>query len=72
MRLLPTFPNRFICADKVTRFYQYYCINGQTYLKKDVDNSRYPNVKPVTFKEYAQSHELLELGDSVHKLASSA
>ncbi|KAI0415242.1 nmrA-like family protein [Xylaria grammica] len=36
-------------------FYQYYCTNGQTYLKKDLHNTQYPDVKPVTFKAFMQS-----------------
>ncbi|CAI7616491.1 unnamed protein product [Penicillium crustosum] len=45
-------------------FYQYYCINGQTYLKKDLDNKKYPEVIPVTFKGFLESHKLEDLADS--------
>ncbi|MBE3048546.1 hypothetical protein IMZ48_39805 [Candidatus Bathyarchaeota archaeon] len=47
-----------------SRFYQYYCTNGQTYLKEPLDNGRYPNVEPVTFRTFMQSHALAELGDA--------
>ncbi|OQE44738.1 hypothetical protein PENCOP_c002G03055 [Penicillium coprophilum] len=45
-------------------FYQYYCLNGQTYLKKDLDNSKYPDITPTTFKKFLQSHKLEELSDA--------
>ncbi|KAF3011740.1 hypothetical protein E8E14_010676 [Neopestalotiopsis sp. 37M] len=45
-------------------FYQYYCTNGQTYLKQDLDNSRYPHVSPVTFKAFMQSNKLETLNDA--------
>ncbi|KAF2847922.1 nmrA-like family protein [Plenodomus tracheiphilus IPT5] len=42
-------------------FYQYYCTNGQTYLSKNLDNAKYLQVEPVTFKKFMQSHTLEEL-----------
>ncbi|KAI0168334.1 nmrA-like family protein [Pestalotiopsis sp. NC0098] len=42
----------------IALFYQFYCTNGQTYLKQDLDNSRYPHVKPVTFKSFMQSRAM--------------
>ncbi|KAJ5876568.1 hypothetical protein N7455_000033 [Penicillium solitum] len=45
-------------------FYQYYCINGQTYLKRDLDNKKYPQVTPVTFKGFLESHKLEDLAHS--------
>ncbi|KAK6219013.1 hypothetical protein LQW54_002515 [Pestalotiopsis sp. IQ-011] len=39
-------------------FYQYYCTNGQTYLKQDLDNSRYPHVKLVMFKSFMPSRRM--------------
>ncbi|KAH7356202.1 hypothetical protein BKA66DRAFT_473741 [Pyrenochaeta sp. MPI-SDFR-AT-0127] len=42
-------------------FYQYYCTNGQTYLKKDLDNKRYPQVKPTTFKDFMASNKIEDL-----------
>ncbi|ETS77254.1 hypothetical protein PFICI_11128 [Pestalotiopsis fici W106-1] len=44
-------------------FYQYYCTNGQTYLKQELDNPRYPQVSPVTFKAFMQSHNLETLNE---------
>ncbi|KAJ5618169.1 nmrA-like family protein [Penicillium hordei] len=35
-------------------FYQFYCINGQTYLKKYLDNKKYPQVTPVTFRGFLE------------------
>ncbi|KAI9924290.1 hypothetical protein MW887_007240 [Aspergillus wentii] len=45
-------------------FYQYYCINGQTYLKADLDNVKYPHVKPVSFKQFMLEHGMEELADA--------
>lgn len=42
-------------------FYQYYCSTGQTYLG-DLDNDKYPSVKPVSFKEFMKSVKLEDLG----------
>ncbi|GFF47675.1 hypothetical protein IFM46972_08359 [Aspergillus udagawae] len=54
----------------LSMFYQYYCINGQTYLKKDLDNSKYPQVKPVTFKGFMQDHKIEDLADSYQNAGS--
>ncbi|KAF9889015.1 hypothetical protein FE257_007992 [Aspergillus nanangensis] len=51
-------------------FYQYYCINGQTYLKPQLDNSRYPQVKPVTFKKFMEAHQMDQLGDTYQNAGS--
>ncbi|KAE8391253.1 hypothetical protein BDV23DRAFT_171827 [Aspergillus alliaceus] len=53
-------------------FYQYYCINGQTYLKNDLDNARYPDVKPVTFEKFMQPHKLVELPDTYQNAGADA
>ncbi|KAJ5431414.1 hypothetical protein N7445_009146 [Penicillium cf. griseofulvum] len=52
-------------------FYQYYCTNGQTYLKKDLDNSRYPDITPTTFKKFFQSHKLEELANAYQNAGSN-
>ena len=36
----------------LTRFYTYYSLNGQTVLPQPLDNSRYPNVRLVTVREF--------------------
>ncbi|KAF5859741.1 hypothetical protein ETB97_002463 [Aspergillus alliaceus] len=53
-------------------FYQYYCINGQTYLKNDLDNARYLDVKPVTFEKFMQPHKLVELPDTYQNAGADA
>lgn len=45
----------------LAQFYQYYCTSGQTYLKEELDNSKYPQIKPVTFKEFMQSNRSAEM-----------
>ncbi|KAL5366595.1 hypothetical protein BJX96DRAFT_161209 [Aspergillus floccosus] len=42
-------------------FYQFYCTNGQTYLKPELDNGKYPGVTPVTCKKFLQCHKMGEL-----------
>ncbi|KAK6812566.1 hypothetical protein RU639_011732 [Aspergillus parasiticus] len=51
-------------------FYQYYCINGQTYLKPELDNHKYPMVQPITFKQFMQSHTIEELSESYQNAGS--
>lgn len=53
-----------------SRFYQFYCTNGQTYLKKDLDNSKYPEVIPVTFKKFLQTHQMGELSAAYQNAGS--
>jgi hypothetical protein len=53
------------------RFYQYYCTNGQTYLKKQLDNSKYPQITPVTFKDFLQAHKMEDLADAYNNAGSS-
>ncbi|OAA75565.1 NmrA-like family protein [Akanthomyces lecanii RCEF 1005] len=45
-------------------FYQYYCTNGQTYLKQDLDNKKYANIEPTTFRGFMSSHEMDKLGNA--------
>ncbi|KAF2013025.1 NmrA-like family protein [Aaosphaeria arxii CBS 175.79] len=45
----------------VPQFFQYYFANGQTYLKDKLDNSRYPEIKPVTFRQLMQTRAPAEL-----------
>lgn len=50
-------------------FYQYYCINGQTHISNDLDNARYPDVKPQTFQDFLNTHALEELPTAMVDLA---
>lgn len=52
-------------------FYQYYCTNGQTHLGEKTDNSKYPNIKPVTFEDFLKSHKLEELGSASQAVGSN-
>ncbi|KAI0846395.1 nmrA-like family protein [Daldinia vernicosa] len=36
-------------------FYQYYMINGRTYLGTEIDNGQYPQVKPVNWEDFMKS-----------------
>ncbi|KAL4997172.1 hypothetical protein BDV10DRAFT_186536 [Aspergillus recurvatus] len=51
-------------------FYQYYCTNGQAYLKPELDNRKYPEVNPVSFKEFLQGHQMEELSDAYQNAGS--
>jgi hypothetical protein len=42
-------------------FYSYYWLNGSTFVGPEVDNARYPEVKPVTWEEFLQAHPLEQL-----------
>lgn len=53
------------------RFYQYYCTNGQTYLKKDLDNSKYPEITPVTFKGFLKAQNMEGLADAYQNAGSA-
>ncbi|KAJ5875438.1 nmrA-like family protein [Penicillium subrubescens] len=55
----------------IALFYQYYCTNGQTYLKKELDNSKYPQITPVTFKDFLQAHKMEDLADAYSNAGSS-
>ncbi|PYI11060.1 hypothetical protein BO78DRAFT_426108 [Aspergillus sclerotiicarbonarius CBS 121057] len=52
-------------------FYQYYCTNGQTYLKRDLDNDRYPQVAPVTFRGFMESRAMDQLTDAYQNAGST-
>ncbi|KAL0942976.1 NmrA-like family protein [Colletotrichum truncatum] len=54
----------------IALFYQFYSSNGQAYLKKDLDNSKYSAVKPETFKAFMQSRTPKELSDSYKNAGS--
>ncbi|KAJ3532623.1 hypothetical protein NM208_g8361 [Fusarium decemcellulare] len=56
----------------INLFYQYYCTNGQTYLKEELDNVKYPDVKPVTFKQFLQSYKIEELSTTYRGLGFEA
>lgn len=42
-------------------FFTYYWLNGQTYVGPELDNAKYPEVKPVTWEDYMAAHTLEEL-----------
>ncbi|OMP84326.1 hypothetical protein BK809_0000333 [Diplodia seriata] len=50
-------------------FYMYYCINGQTYLGPEVDNAKYPEIKPVSWEDFMRSHALEQLPAAYRNLA---
>lgn len=39
-------------ADTTGRFYAYYMISGKTMVGPELDNKRYPKVKPVTWEDF--------------------
>ncbi|KAL4919601.1 hypothetical protein BDW62DRAFT_216761 [Aspergillus aurantiobrunneus] len=56
----------------IAMFYQNYCTNGQTYLKPDLDNRKYPDVTPITFKKFLESHRLEDLSDAYQNAGGDA
>ncbi|KAK4194479.1 hypothetical protein QBC40DRAFT_311416 [Triangularia verruculosa] len=50
--------------------YQTYIMNGQTYVPAKLDNGRYLDVKPATFKEFLQDHKIEELNGLYTKAAA--
>ncbi|OJJ60383.1 hypothetical protein ASPSYDRAFT_86974 [Aspergillus sydowii CBS 593.65] len=56
----------------IAMFYQYYCTNGQTYLKLDLDNHKYPDITPVTFKQFLQSYKPEELSNAHQNAGADA
>ncbi|KAK1138718.1 hypothetical protein N8T08_002067 [Aspergillus melleus] len=55
----------------IAMFYQIYCTNGQTYLKKDLDNSKHPKVIPIIFKGFLQTHKMEDLADAYQNAGSA-
>lgn len=53
-----------------SRFYQYHCTNGRTYLKKDLDNLKYPKISPAAFKDFLQAHKIADLSDAYQNAGS--
>ncbi|KAF1998823.1 nmrA-like family protein [Amniculicola lignicola CBS 123094] len=51
-------------------FYQYYCTNGQTYLEDSNGNTRYPDIKAVTFEDYLRTHKMEELSTAAWAVGS--
>jgi hypothetical protein len=49
-------------------FFTYYWINGQTFVGPDLDNSRFPEVKPVTWEDFFQAHSLEQLSGAYTNL----
>ena len=48
----------------------YYWINGSTFVGPEVDNQKYPDVKPETWDDYFGSHTLEELQNAFSALSS--
>ena len=49
-------------------YFTYYWLNGQTYVGADLDNAKYPEVKPVTWEDYMAAHTLEELPKAYSQL----
>ncbi|KAI7215983.1 hypothetical protein KC333_g5136 [Hortaea werneckii] len=49
-------------------YYQYYCTNGQAEISHDLDNQKYPDVKPQTFEDFLGTHDLHSLSSSMDNL----
>jgi hypothetical protein len=43
------------------RFFQYYALNGQTLLGPELDNAKYPQVKPVDWEAFMKATPLENL-----------
>ncbi|KAI1410482.1 nmrA-like family protein [Hypoxylon sp. FL1857] len=52
-------------------FFQYYMINGQTYLGPESDNDKYPQVKPVSWEDYLRSVPKDQLSGVVSKIGQN-
>ncbi|EEU39711.1 uncharacterized protein NECHADRAFT_43674 [Fusarium vanettenii 77-13-4] len=48
-------------------FYKYYLINGQTHLGA-IENSKYPDIKPETFRDFLSRHTVGQLSQAVEAL----
>jgi hypothetical protein len=60
----------FLCAnDLQNSFYQYHSINGQAYISSDLDNKKYPQVKPRTFEDFLNDHALKDLPNAMDNLS---
>ncbi|KAB8200611.1 NmrA-like family protein [Aspergillus parasiticus] len=49
-------------------FFYYYWVNGQTFVGPELDNDRYPQVKPVNWEEYMRQWPLEQLSSSYFAL----
>ncbi|KAJ5329898.1 nmrA-like family protein [Penicillium brevicompactum] len=49
-------------------FFYYYWINGQTFVGPEVDNAKYPEVKPVSWEDYMKQWSLEQLPTSYFAL----
>ncbi|KNG90451.1 NmrA-like family protein [Aspergillus nomiae NRRL 13137] len=49
-------------------FFYYYWINGQTFVGPELDNDRYPQVKPVSWEDYMKQWPLEQLSSSYFAL----
>jgi len=51
-------------------YVMYYWINGRTFVGPDVDNAKYPAIKPETWEDYMRKRSPQELAGSFFALAS--
>ncbi|KAL0939661.1 NmrA-like family protein [Colletotrichum truncatum] len=51
-------------------FFLYYWINGQTFVGPDVQNDKYPEVKPVTWEAFMKNRTVQELAGAYYSLSS--
>ncbi|KAK4947717.1 hypothetical protein LTR66_014176, partial [Elasticomyces elasticus] len=49
-------------------FFYYYWINGQTFVGPELDNAKYPEVKPVSWEDYMKQWSLEQLPTSYFAL----
>lgn len=59
-----------LIVDLRHRFYNYYCSNGQTHLGENLDNEKYPDVRPATFKDFLRGNRLEDLWSSKGKVGA--
>lgn len=50
------------------RFFYYYWVNGQTFVGPELENDKYPQVKPVSWEEYMGQWPLEQLSSSYYAL----
>ncbi|GKT82583.1 hypothetical protein Ct61P_00433 [Colletotrichum tofieldiae] len=50
-------------------FFMYYWINGQTFVGPEVDDAKYPDAEPVTWKDFMKTRSIQELAAAYFSLA---
>jgi len=55
-------------AKTTTRFFIYWSQKEETQLKRDLDNTRYPHVVPVTFEDFFRRHKVDDLASAADNL----